>query len=228
MKIGVAFPGWVDVQMQMIGHARAAHWPRFRADVESLRFHGFGKILAGHLAKFTKDFVSPNEEASTVFRYGTAIRWPTLYRVAVHHEKRVLRRVTTDGRHRSLRAPASDRKSGFGVSAPKYSTRHGHQSASISALELLRSFKLDGDYKIVRQQSKVFSRAGRLDEGERTREKITHSGSGPPGRRTLFSDRRAGAEQLASSSSGTTSALELSLIPEHDGLLRSRFGLPNI
>src|SRR5258708_38540869 len=65
-----------------------------------------------------------------------------------------LRRVTTRCAASSLARAASARKSGFGVSCSKYSTRHGHQSASISAFgKCIRSFKLDARLQIVRPKS---------------------------------------------------------------------------
>src|SRR4051812_14833655 len=63
--------------------------------------------------------------------------------------KAFLRRVTTRWAASSLARAASERKSGFGVSCSKYSTRHGHQSASISDFgNCIRSFKLDARLQI--------------------------------------------------------------------------------
>src|SRR5215212_11772764 len=72
------------------------------------------------------------------------MRWPTLYGYRFIIRKTFFRRVTTRWAASSLARAASDRKSGFGVSCSKYSTRHGHQSASISDFgNCIRSFKLD-------------------------------------------------------------------------------------
>src|SRR4029077_6152296 len=69
-----------------------------------------------------------------------------------------LRRVTTRCAASSLVRAASERKSGFGVSCSKYSTRHGHQSASISDFgNCIRSFKLDARLQIVGPKSSGFS-----------------------------------------------------------------------
>src|ERR1044072_488302 len=75
------------------------------------------------------------------------------------------RRVTTRWAASSLVRAASDRKSGFGVSCSKYSTRHGHQSASISDFgNCIRSFKLDARLQISGQKSsRLF---GSADEEE--------------------------------------------------------------
>src|SRR5688572_26078388 len=63
--------------------------------------------------------------------------------------KAFFRRVTTRCAASSLVRAASDMKSGFGVSCSKYSTRHGHQSASISAFgNCIKSFNLDGRLQI--------------------------------------------------------------------------------
>src|SRR3954471_269404 len=72
-----------------------------------------------------------------------------------------LRRVTTRWAASSLARAASERKSGFGVSCSKYSTRHGHQSASISDFgNCIRSFKLDARLQIVRaKSSRLFAAA---------------------------------------------------------------------
>src|SRR3954451_14148262 len=68
--------------------------------------------------------------------------------------KAFFRRVTTRWAASSLARAASDRNSGFGVSCSKYSTRHGHQSASISAFgKCIRSFKLDARLQIVGPKS---------------------------------------------------------------------------
>src|SRR5438105_3183705 len=101
---------------------------------------------------------SPNEEASPVLRYGTAMRWPTLYGYRFIIRKAFLRRVTTRWAASSPDRAASERKSGFGFSCSKYSTRHGHQSASISAFgNCIRSFKLDARLQIVCPKSSGFS-----------------------------------------------------------------------
>src|SRR5205085_3017378 len=69
-----------------------------------------------------------------------------------------LRRVTTRWAASSLDRAASERKSGFGFSCSKYSTRHGHHSASISAVgNCIRSFKLDARLQIVCPKSSGFS-----------------------------------------------------------------------
>src|SRR3954468_6997259 len=74
--------------------------------------------------------------------------------------KAFLRRVTTRWAASSLARAASDRKSGFGVSCSKYSTRQGHQSASISDFgNCIRSFNLDARLQIVRAKSSGFSAA---------------------------------------------------------------------
>src|SRR5205085_1472963 len=74
--------------------------------------------------------------------------------------KAFFRRVTTKCAASSLVRAASDRKSGFGFSCSKYSTRHGHQSASISDFgNCIRSFKLDARLQIIAPKSSGFCRS---------------------------------------------------------------------
>src|SRR3954454_15640054 len=79
--------------------------------------------------------------------------------------KAFLRRVTTRWAASSLARAASERKSGFGDSCSKYSTRHGHQSASISDFgNCIRSFKMDARLQISGlKSSRLF---GSADEEE--------------------------------------------------------------
>src|SRR5256885_13472738 len=71
-----------------------------------------------------------------------------------------LRGVTTKCAASPLVCAAWERNSGFGFSCSKYSTRHGHQSASISDFgNCIRSFKLDASLQIVAPKSSGFCRS---------------------------------------------------------------------
>src|SRR3989440_9227505 len=87
-----------------------------------------------------------------------------------------LRRVTTRCAASSLAGGASKRNSGLVFSCSKYSTRHGHQSASISDFgNCIRSFKLDARLQIVAPKSSGFCRST-------NEEKIAFGGApGPAG-----------------------------------------------
>src|SRR5256885_17059233 len=86
-----------------------------------------------------------------------------------------LRGVTTKCAASPLVCAAWERNSGFGFSCSKYSTRHGHQSASISDFgNCIRSFKLDATLQIVTPKSSGFCRS--TDE-----EKIAFGGAPAPG-----------------------------------------------
>src|SRR3982750_2073104 len=88
------------------------------------------------------------------------MRWPTLYGYRFIMRKAFFRRVRTRWAASSLARAASDKKYGFGFSCSKYSTRHGHQSASISDFgNCIRSFKLDASLQIVAPKSSGFCRS---------------------------------------------------------------------
>jgi hypothetical protein len=63
----------------MIGHAGAGALAEVQTDVEPCASWSPAKAAGRHreVPQLEHPF-SPNEEASPVFRYGTAMRWPTL------------------------------------------------------------------------------------------------------------------------------------------------------